>query len=903
MKVMRNCSILLIFTLLSTAWAFSHGPEHPLLKEFQKARERNEKFIKEGKYDSTSFIISHPLIKKGLSQAAYEEAEKLLREFNKKYGLSLYFHLALTVADENNTVQVSIPIALPAPTQIVQAANIEAVVQLEFQHIISSTDTANIQKSVRLKFGSKNCDTILGERLRNRSLTSISFETNPDKALIAYANTSIQAMEDCMDRNDSSNPALQHFMYQMTIGASNSLSSFETTAQNKLSVTVDPAASNLSIFDYAGVLNEEQEKIIQDVITSEIGGANIPLKYYITDGETDQTIFEKIKSLSSPGKGILIWNHYDKSTNEVYTSIKIGDEIEALLQQAKISSGNLVDRIWKSFKEVVSEPDKVFSGDNALIKTVLLANPLVRSLTASYWTAKFAINILEYLEIPREAYDPLHAGYYPIMNLLVPFDKKEQFAFLCGLINGLNAEIKGIGELMEMLIGYFVDDQKKAEIDAMFAKLKEVNLIDVWKQNLQNAYNLDNGPCFVAHQVGKDVLAVATLFVGVGTATKVGKASLILKFTNPLQDLYSGLARLGKFIIKKPGDILEIVCARIKVVIKKSTVKDAEITTITYALNGAGDTPLQNPEKYLPDEYAPYGMDWGRYYIESKFPVGDGNFYPITETFDFAEGFEGIQGKFFKVADGSADGRLEFIGKEHIDELSTSVGIIAIATKAITKTRLPSSFMSALKKFGKSEDDILEYFTKYHNERSGQKFLNEIEEFMANTNVNNLTRDEAFALWGYTTKYFYKDLNAWLRSGVNIIKTSDISNLLNSALTKLPNYNGTKVFRGLEIDPSQLDNFISSYSNGSSKVFNDFQSCGGSIQASFGGRPSVNVIFEIDQLTAKEISNLADGIKYGVPPMPKPEILIKSGSQFKVVAPPIFDSQMQKWVIRLQQTQ
>ena len=238
-----------------------------------------------------------------------------------------------------------------------------------------------------------------------------------------------------------------------------------------------------------------------------------------------------------------------------------------------------------------------------------------------------------------------------------------------------------------------------------------------------------------------------------------------------------------------------------------------------------------------------------------------------------------------------------------LEDVSGVVGAIQTATKSITKSRLPNEFVNALKAFGKSEDDILEYFTNYHNIRSGQKFLNDIENFIMNSNQYNLTRGEAFALWGYTTNYFYRDLNAWLRNGINISQTSEIKLLLNSALNKLPNYGGVKVYRGIEINPSQIDDFIVSYANGNSKIWNDFTSCGGSVQASFGGRPEINVIFEIQHSTAKEITSLADGVKYGVPPMPAPEILIKAGCNFTVIAPPVFDNLLQKWIIKLIQTQ
>jgi hypothetical protein len=71
------------------------------------------------------------------------------------------------------------------------------------------------------------------------------------------------------------------------------------------------------------------------------------------------------------------------------------------------------------------------------------------------------------------------------------------------------------------------------------------------------------------------------------------------------------------------------------------------------------------------------------------------------------------------------------------------------------------------------------------------------------------------------------------------------------------------------------------------------------MSASFSGRAEVNVIFDIAHTTGKEISDLADGVMYGG--MPRPEILIKAGSQFKVIAAPLFDQSLQKWIIRVQQ--
>lgn len=110
-----------------------------------------------------------------------------------------------------------------------------------------------------------------------------------------------------------------------------------------------------------------------------------------------------------------------------------------------------------------------------------------------------------------------------------------------------------------------------------------------------------------------------------------------------------------------------------------------------------------------------------------------------------------------------------------------------------------------------------------------------------------------------------------------------------------------KMYRGIAIESNKLQDFLNSYKTGAKHTWDDFTSCGGSQASSFSGRPDVNIIFEIQHTTGKEISALADGIKYGS--MPGPEILIKAGSKFEAVSDPIFDAAIGKWKIKLIQTQ
>ncbi|MEM8531927.1 MAG: hypothetical protein AAGF95_13875 [Chloroflexota bacterium] len=233
--------------------------------------------------------------------------------------------------------------------------------------------------------------------------------------------------------------------------------------------------------------------------------------------------------------------------------------------------------------------------------------------------------------------------------------------------------------------------------------------------------------------------------------------------------------------------------------------------------------------------------------------------------------------------------------------VSPAIGMFETVTPEMMQAALPDDFVAALRTFGKSDDDIYAYFANYHNGRSGQGFLNDITTFMESANVHGLTDAEAFAVWGYTTNYFYRDLNGWLRTGTNVAQTAEMRALINSGLAKLPDYSGTHVYRGISIDDSQLQNFLNSYSAGSTTTWNDFTSAGGSLDASFAGRPDVNVVFSIEHLNAKDISDLADGVRYGG--MPPPELLLPSGSEVRVMEPPRFDPATNRWFITVTQVQ
>lgn len=206
-----------------------------------------------------------------------------------------------------------------------------------------------------------------------------------------------------------------------------------------------------------------------------------------------------------------------------------------------------------------------------------------------------------------------------------------------------------------------------------------------------------------------------------------------------------------------------------------------------------------------------------------------------------------------------------------LDEMAAGV-----VTTSIMKRKIPMSFIEALKSMGKKESEIIEYFTRYHND-FGRIFLRQIEELVFKN--PKLTETDAFVLWGYTTNFFYWDMNHWLRQGLYKSRTAHISRLLSNALAKVPKYSGS-AYRALEITGENLTAFLQKHEKGKKVVFNDFASCGSSKEASFFDRSWKNVLLTLEVKNAPIISDFSDGIK--IRGYAKEELLLLRGKEFIV---------------------
>jgi len=194
--------------------------------------------------------------------------------------------------------------------------------------------------------------------------------------------------------------------------------------------------------------------------------------------------------------------------------------------------------------------------------------------------------------------------------------------------------------------------------------------------------------------------------------------------------------------------------------------------------------------------------------------------------------------------------------------------------------KVPAEFATAMYILGKDEIKFVNAFA--HDMTGRGDFYQLIEDYLKNHNKYKLTKDEAFAIWGYTSKFYYADLNRMLREGVNPDLTGPMSELLSSALKKLPDYSEKYAYRGIKIAPDELAAFKAKNQVGATLEWGDFTSAGGSREASFDVKGNRNVVFEIEQKSAKDISLLADAIKFGG--MEKPELLFDKSLNVTITA-------------------
>lgn len=153
----------------------------------------------------------------------------------------------------------------------------------------------------------------------------------------------------------------------------------------------------------------------------------------------------------------------------------------------------------------------------------------------------------------------------------------------------------------------------------------------------------------------------------------------------------------------------------------------------------------------------------------------------------------------------------------------------------------------------------------------------------------NMNNTDAYMLFAYTTAFYYRKLNRWLRNGENQEKIVEIKNLLDSTLSKLNAVPaGITCYRSLKIpDEQQLEAFLKKHKEALKRdepvTYKEFLSVATNIEDSFVGRKGYNINMYIQtsqNSKCKSIHDFAWG-KYHFETLS--EDMFMSGTRFNVI--------------------
>ncbi|CAM4019013.1 PAAR motif protein [Vibrio aerogenes CECT 7868] len=244
-------------------------------------------------------------------------------------------------------------------------------------------------------------------------------------------------------------------------------------------------------------------------------------------------------------------------------------------------------------------------------------------------------------------------------------------------------------------------------------------------------------------------------------------------------------------------------------------------------------------------------------------------------------------------------------GKDSAQEKSTFLKITPLAEAADAIWTCPPFIDEPIRKAVKEEEQAVELkssgalssapeyvkkVAKFNNQsvEQVQSFYEGMKEIGVDyeplienaVSTHGLSSDEAHAVFGYTTKLFYRDLNATLDNGGST-EANELAELVKSGMNKMPDAAPTQ-FRGIRLNSSADESaFDSKFKLGNSVKSSFWSTAPNESDAYEGAR---NLVIQTN--SAKDISDLAFGVhfhdKVGKPSY-SCENVIPPGNNFTVV--------------------
>ncbi|WP_271782930.1 hypothetical protein [Aquimarina algiphila] len=347
------------------------------------------------------------------------------------------------------------------------------------------------------------------------------------------------------------------------------------------------------MLDFSGMLSQkEKDDILREIDFKRDLLSGMKMYVVLTDQNTSPDILQEMENLKPTNTQYVIWLHLDE---------------EGYLNLSNITAPGIAERIAYATSHWT---EKMWANAELNLGKGTVAH-LKANLALSNQLLTYASDILAMGMVPEKYWNPKHNDYPSYMpyvasafnatmgdfgSVLNTEQAQMQFAFKTGVWNGVIDEVKGLADAGKMATEYFLNPEKAEQFDQGLSQLTFGAIWDSFKKAHGFEEGQETNEFKLSHQLGKDVVFVASFFIGVGeiaALAKTGKMAKVGTLANNMSKLSKVIAggvikilkkmpqNVAKTIKKLPDNIIrevKKVGAKSYLILKLNTTKLAKIS-------------------------------------------------------------------------------------------------------------------------------------------------------------------------------------------------------------------------------------------------------------------------------------------------------------------------------------
>ncbi len=316
------------------------------------------------------------------------------------------------------------------------------------------------------------------------------------------------------------------------------------------------------MLDFSGMLSEqEKSNILQEIDFNRELFSGMKMYVVLTDKESPSGILDKMKDLEPKSNQYVIWLHLDE---EGYLNLS-NITPQGFDERIAYATSHWTEKMWANAELNLGKGTVAHLKANLAITNQLLtyASDILALgiVPEKYWNPKHQ-DYPKYMPFVASAFNVTMGDFGSVLNAQ---QAQMQFAFKIGIWNGVIDEVKGLADAGKMATEYFLNPEKAGQFDQGMSQLTFGAVWDSFKKAHGFEEGNETNEFKLSHQLGKDVVFVASFFIGVGEIAALAKTGKMAK----LGTLANNMSKLSKVIAGGVIKILKKMPPNIAKTIKK----------------------------------------------------------------------------------------------------------------------------------------------------------------------------------------------------------------------------------------------------------------------------------------------------------------------------------------------